>query len=159
VEVTDMQPRARLWIAAVLASAAACANPSAARQTEDLQVDQPVTLQSDLPSSLAGDNYQIVGIPAAVNDSLQVTVQYGGGCQRHEFSLHASRVFMESHPVQSPIVLHHNANGDTCRALLSRDLRFDLTPLRDAWRTGYQQRHGTIILRLRGYGNGISYTF
>jgi hypothetical protein len=66
---------------------------------------------------------------------------------------------MESNPVQSPIAIRHNANGDMCRALLTRELRFDLTALRDAWRRSYQQRNGTIILRLRGYAEGIRYDF
>ncbi len=155
-----MPRRLSLLAATALVAAVACGSPSAAgRATDDLEVGEQVTLESDLPASLGGDGYQIVGTPTAANDSLHVTVQYAGGCQRHEFSLHASRVFMESHPVQSPVVLHHDANGDTCRALLTRELQFDLTPLRDAWRAGYQQRHGTIILRLRGFGDGISYTF
>jgi hypothetical protein len=154
-----MQLRARTWIAAAIALTAACGTPSAtSRPAEDLHVAQPVTLQAELPAS-GGDSYAIVGTPTVVRDSLHVTVQYGGGCQRHEFSLHADRAFMESHPVQTRIVVRHNANGDQCRALLTRDLTFELTPLKDAYRTGYQQRHGTIILRLRGYGDGIPYTF
>lgn len=155
-----MQRPVLFFVTSAVVAAAACGNPSAAgRATDDLEVGEQVTLQSALPASLGGDAYQIVGTPSVANDSLQVTVQYAGGCKRHEFSLHASRVFMESHPVQSRVVLHHDANGDTCRALLTRELQFDLTPLRDAWRAGYQQRHGTIILRLRGFGDGISYTF
>ena len=90
---------------------------------------------------------------------MRVTVQYGGGCARHEFRVVASHVFMESHPVQSAIAIRHNANGDMCRALLTRDLRFDLSALRDAWRRSYRQEHGTIVLRLRGYAEGIPYNF
>lgn len=155
-----MLRRVRLVLASTLVAAAACGNPSAAERTsDDLQAGDQVTLQSGLASTLGGDAYQIVRTPYAANDSLHVTVQYAGGCARHQFSLHASRVFMESHPVQSPIVLHHDANGDHCRSLITRALQFNLSPLRDAWRTSYQQRHGTIILRLRGYGEGINYTF
>lgn len=150
----------RLVLASALAAAAACGNPSAAGSaSDDVQVGEQVTLQSGLASSLGGDAYQIVRTPHVANDSLRLTVQYAGGCARHQFSLHASRVFMESHPVQSPLVLHHDANGDHCRSLITRELQFNLSPLRDAWRTSYQQRHGTIILRLRGYGEGINYTF
>lgn len=155
-----MPRRIRLVLASALAAAAACGTPSAVdRASDDVQVGDQVTLQSGLASSLGGDAYQIVRTPHVANDSLHVTVQYAGGCRRHEFSLHASRVFMESHPVQSPLVLHHSANGDNCRSLITRELQFNLSPLRDAWRTSYQQRHGTIILRLRGYGEGINYTF
>lgn len=155
-----MPRRLCFLVTSALVVTTACGSPSAAgRATDDLQVGGKVTLETNLPASLGGDGYEIVGTPSVANDSLHVTVRYAGGCQRHEFSLHASRVFMESHPVQSPVVLHHEANGDTCRALLTRELQFDLTPLRDAWRAGYQQQHGTIILRLRGYGEGITYTF
>jgi len=155
-----MPPYARVVLAVAIACAAGCGSPSATSRVEgDLQVDQGVTLQTELPTSLGGDAYRIAGTPAAVNDTLRVTVEYSGGCARHNFSLHASRVFMESHPVQSAIVIRHNANGDQCRAMLRRDLTFDLTRLRDAWRASYQQRHGTIILRLRGHRSGITYTF
>ena len=124
-----------------------------------LAVEPGVVISADASNSLTGDSYTIARRPFVEDDTLHVTVQYGGGCARHEFRLFASHVFMESHPVQSPIAIRHNANGDKCRALLTRELRFDLTALRDAWRRSYQQRHGTIILRLRGYSEGITYDF
>lgn len=150
----------RFVILAALALLAACGSgtPTHSPADSSLLVVRPgvvISADSDAP----GDPYNILGRPTVERNSLLVTVQYGGGCARHEFALRASHVFLESHPVQSPVTIRHNANGDLCRALLTRDLRFDLTALRDAWRRGYQQQSGTIILRLRGYDEGIAYAF
>lgn len=141
---------------------AACSGQSPAATPDDdslLGVEPGVVISADASNNAAGDNYTITGHPVVEGNVLRVTVQYGGGCARHEFRVVASHVFMESQPVQSPIVIRHNANGDMCRALLVRELRFDLSALRDAWRRSYLREHGTIILRLRGYGEGIRYDF
>jgi hypothetical protein len=81
-----------------------------------------------------------------VGDSLVATVSYGGGCREHTFALVFSTVFMESHPVQVRGLLSHDADGDLCRALLTRTLRFDLTPLKLAYRAAYAQDTATVVL-------------
>lgn len=149
-------------VLAALTLAACGSQPSAAVPDEDdslLAVQPEVVISADPSNNEPGDAYLILGRPAMSRNTLHVTVQYGGGCARHVLRLYASHVFMESHPVQSPIAIRHNANGDMCRAALTRELRFDLTALRDAWRRSYQQEHGTIILRLRGYSKGTTYDF
>jgi hypothetical protein len=80
-------------------------------------------------------------------DTLVATVSYGGGCREHTFALVFADVFLESLPVQMHGLLSHDARGDVCRALLTRTLRFDLAPLKQAYRAAYQQQSGTIILR------------
>jgi hypothetical protein len=145
---------------ALILSAAACAGASSTTTPADsalLEVNPGVVISADATDT--GDHYTIVGRPFTRDNALNVTVQYGGGCARHVFTLYASHVFMESHPVQSPIAIRHRGNGDACKALLTRDLVFDLTALRDAWRRAYGGPNGTIILRLRGYAEGISYAF
>ncbi|MGQ0650209.1 MAG: hypothetical protein ACT4P7_21915 [Gemmatimonadaceae bacterium] len=141
----------------------ACSGQSPATTTDDtdslITVLTGVVISADASSSATGDNYTIAGRPFIEGNSLHVTVQYGGGCRRHDFALLASHVFMESNPVQSAIAIRHAANGDLCKAWLTRELRFDLTALRDAWRRAYRQQNGTIILRLRGYSEGIAYQF
>jgi hypothetical protein len=150
----------RFAVVVTLALIAACGSgaPTNTPADSSLLVVRPGVLIS-ADSDASGDAYSISGRPAVERNFLHVTVQYGGGCARHEFALRASHVFLESNPVQSPITIRHKANGDPCRALLTRDLRFDLTALRDAWRRSYQRQSGTIILRLRGYDEGITYTF
>jgi hypothetical protein len=60
------------------------------------------------------------------NDSLIVEVQYGGGCQVHEFSLKSNGAYLKSKPVQLNLALEHKANNDMCRALLYHRLAFDI---------------------------------
>lgn len=150
----------RPTLVAALALLVACGGDSSVAPAGDdalLSVQPEVLIStSDAPTS---DPYTFAGRAFTRGDALYVTVQYGGGCARHQFSLHASHVFMESNPVQAGLAIRHNANGDMCRALLTRDLRFDLTRLKHAWQKSYQQRHGTIILVLRGYPARIRYDF
>jgi hypothetical protein len=60
------------------------------------------------------------------NDSLIVEVQYGGGCEVHEFSLKSNGAYLKSKPVQLNLALEHKANNDMCRALLYKRLAFDI---------------------------------
>lgn len=106
-----------------------------------------------------GDPFQVVGEPRIDGDTLFITVQFGGGCARHEFRLLGGRIFLESEPVQAPLVLHHDANGDNCRALLTRDLRFDLTPLKEAWQRSYGARAGRMRVTLPALRLDLLYAF
>jgi hypothetical protein len=81
-------------------------------------------------------------------DTLRLRVRHGGGCARHRYALVAWNGWLESFPVQAGLLLAHDARGDACDALLLPVLRFDLTPLREAYRRAYDGEHGTIVLRL-----------
>ena len=82
-------------------------------------------------------------------DTLILDIRFGGGCTTHEFLLVGNNVRLKSDPPQTNVVLAHDANGDACEALLSRSLRADVSPLRDAYRRNGSQ-HGTIILNVAG---------
>lgn len=88
------------------------------------------------------------------DDTLNISVSYGGGCKEHEFTLIASEAFLESFPVQLPVSIAHNANGDTCEAYPTENYRFDLTPIKTMYQEAYQQEAGTIILRLKDAPDG-----
>jgi hypothetical protein len=60
---------------------------------------------------------------------------------------------MESNPVQVGVKLSHDAKGDSCEALLSRMLRFDLMPLTIAYNNAYQVTSGTLRLNIRGFSS------
>ena len=64
-----------------------------------------------------------------INDSIYLTVRYGGGCGEVEFKLIDSEAIMESNPVQRNIRLSFK-DEDTCEAYLTAELSFDLTPIR-----------------------------
>lgn len=90
-------------------------------------------------------------------DLLTLHIQYGGGCRDHRFALLVDPAFMESHPVQVAARLAHDADGDPCRALVGRTLRFDLTALKEHYRNAYGAGPATVILQLAG--QGIIYAF
>jgi hypothetical protein len=84
-------------------------------------------------------------------DQLLLQVRYGGGCAEHHFALYVLPIFMESEPVQVGAQLAHDAHGDACRALVGKELQFDLRPLKEAYQKAYS-RNGTLVLRLREPG-------
>lgn len=92
-------------------------------------------------------------------DSLELAVSFGGGCRDHTFILLSDAAWMESYPVQVAVKLAHDANGDNCKALLSRVLRFDLTPLRNAYTASYQATTGIMKLNIRGTSASPEYTW
>lgn len=88
-------------------------------------------------------------------DTLDLQVRFGGGCAEHDFALVHSGAFMESYPVQTNLTLAHDAHGDACRALLTRAIRFDLSPVKRAYQQGYAE-HGVIVIHLRSPGPGTA---
>ena len=88
--------------------------------------------------------------PSLEGDVLTLTVSYGGGCARHDFTLIADSRFQESDPVQLNVHLAHDAHDDPCEAYPTNRYEFDLTPVRMLYREVYGQNEGVILLRLMG---------
>ncbi len=94
------------------------------------------------------DGFYDVEEAEITGDILRLQVTYSG-CREHDFDLVAWNYFMESHPVQAYALLAHDR--EPCDMVLSAELRFDLTPLKDE----YQRQYGTsgvIDLSLRDRG-------
>ena len=147
----------RRLLIAVAFVAAACGDSLAPGLAEpDSEGRIPfVMLDPDGPPALPRDAFEL-GQARMEGDFLVMDIRFGGGCDRHEFLLAGSGAIMESMPPQTNVVLAHDANGDPCRALLSRTLRADLTPLRAAVQSG-GMAHGSIIVHVAGAQ--VTYTF
>ena len=89
-----------------------------------------------------------IQIPGIEGDILSVRVAYGGGCKVHLVRGVAVGGFMESAPVQVRVVLSHEDHDDPCDAWLTRELRFDLTPLKRAYQDAYGVGGGATSLRV-----------
>jgi hypothetical protein len=63
-------------------------------------------------------------------DTLFLQVQYGGGCKDHVFTMNTQLMWMKSLPPQLNLWLEHESNDDMCRALLTKELTFDLKGVR-----------------------------
>ncbi|MFX0087899.1 MAG: hypothetical protein ACFFAU_19765 [Candidatus Hodarchaeota archaeon] len=118
----------------------------------------PIILNGSLFENAPRDEVTFRNISLS-GDKLILKISYSGGCQEHEFTLIGADVFMESHPVQTEIVLSHNANNDLCEALLMDILVFDLSPLKTAYQQDYSNSSGTIRIHLEGADSEIIYQF
>lgn len=128
----------------------ACAPDNNGQPSDDLF---PLTI-GDCP---AGSDPVQLGTIALTGDVLEVPVGYSGGCADHDFTFCWDGTFQESFPVQAQLALHHNANGDSCEAWGEVTLRVSLDEMKDAYAAGYQDKNGTIIVKLEG--QSVDYTF
>lgn len=147
----------------LLVLAIACADPS-----EPLTAPNGTWSESDtwtgqvIITSDAGDprwpsDPVTIHAAAVKGDSLELTVSFGGGCRGHTFLLLADGAWMESYPVQTGLRLAHEKNNDSCKALLSRILKFDLTPLKVAYANSYGPAPASIRLRISGSSDSPLY--
>jgi hypothetical protein len=138
-----------ILILILLAAATACARPGADPLAPGAALSAATTGSAVLDDDLGrwpADPLQFESV-RVVGDTLVARVSFGGGCREHRFALVFATYFMESMPVQMRGVLSHDAAGDPCRALLGRELRFDLSPLKERYRVSYGRQSSTIVLR------------
>lgn len=88
-----------------------------------------ITVDKAYVGPAKGDAFNIMDV-SVVGDSIHIAVQFSGGCQSHTFQMISNGNMLKSLPPQLPLYLEHNANGDNCRALVTKKLAFDLKPLR-----------------------------
>lgn len=75
------------------------------------------------------------------NDVLSVFVNYSGGCKEHSFDLYSNGMYAKSLPPQLSLCLKHTNNGDACRKLIIKELKFNISNLKYAGKN-------TVILKL-----------
>ncbi len=63
-------------------------------------------------------------------DCLQIKLSYSGGCQDHTLNLVRLQPGTTSDSTIPTFEINHNSNGDMCEAYFTKELRFDLTPLK-----------------------------
>ena len=96
--------------------------------------DQVVVVEDPFDASFPMDPI-VVDSAWVANDSLYLNVGHSGGCADHEYRLYGAQALspLTIFPPQGSVVLSHDANGDMCEAYLTPQLRFDLTPVLEAW--------------------------
>ena len=77
-----------------------------------------------------------------------------GGCAEHSFTLLDTGIATKSIPPQHRLRLVHDGRGDTCEAYLTRELFFDISPLRKL----YSSLDRVVIL-IEGIEGSTLYTF
>ena len=151
---------ARISSIALCAMLAACSSSTSPADPRALSLagGGPAVLLVDSLDDWPHDPWQF-GSMRLVADTLTVSITHGGGCATHEYALLVANVFLESWPVQMHGALAHDAHDDPCDALLTPSLRFDLSPVRDAYRRAYQTQSGAITLHIRDWPQSIEYRF
>lgn len=61
---------------------------------------------------------------------LQMKISYSGGCREHTIDLARMHPWIPGTSSVPVFEIRHNANGDLCEAWFTRELRFDLTPIK-----------------------------
>ena len=137
----------------------ACGKEPASSVAPNAMADGAVNVVDDISSTAWPSDPLTIEAATISGDALQATVRFGGGCERHRIALLISHVFMESHPVQIHTRLAHDAGGDMCKALLTRTLTIDLTPLKRRYHASYGGGSGAIIIHLSGLARSLRYDF
>ena len=140
----------------VIATSGACARPDmiapdqSALTATSTDLRTRMLLVSSVSSPVWASDPLSINSASIEGDTLRIAATYGGGCRRHALQPIAETVWMESYPVQVSTRIAHNAGGDGCKALVSRVLLIDLSPLKELYRQSYHTSAGKIALRLAG---------
>lgn len=89
---------------------------------------------------------------ARKGDRLTLLVRYSGGCKPHAFELRTKKQYSKSMPPSIRLFLHHDANGDACRSVLTDTLRYDLKKLQ-------HPKSDTLLLHLKQRERPIQYAY
>ncbi|MEM7392610.1 MAG: hypothetical protein AAF492_09695 [Verrucomicrobiota bacterium] len=122
-----------------------------------------IMAQGKKPKAFKRDDFWLEKINLK-GDILGLRVTSGGGCKPHIYKLVVLSPFKESSPVEVNLLLSHNANNDPCEAIVGKNLKFDLTPLKTAFKKAYPGSKGEIRLNIFGRDpqkplKQVTYTF
>jgi hypothetical protein len=146
-EVSTMRFLTVCLAAMLLIVSAGCDVGDPCRTSCDPDAGDGIIMFDDMDDITLHTDQATITVIGIVGNTLCLTVQYSGGCRDHEFELYGMNAFLESYPPQAPIYLSHDANGDACEALITTELEFDLTPLRNAYQRVYDD-DGPVLLRI-----------
>ena len=120
---------------------------------EESKPQRNVMLKSRIGEFIESDPLTIDSLRLEGN-TLFMTVTYSGGCAEHKFQVIGSPAVMKSLPPKRSVQIAHDANGDSCRGMVTRILEIDLTNI------AYNPTPGSeIILLFKGSDKSINYIF
>ena len=108
-------------------------------------------------SSLSTDPITIINAKVD-GDCLKLTLQYGGGCKEHQVDLAFIQPECGTPPLPPPTFeIRHNANGDACKALVTKDYSFDISGIREEGKNKTEFILG--VGSATGISNSNTYTY
>ncbi len=76
----------------------------------------------------------VIIVDAAVKGHLlKLDVEYTGSCEEHRFEALAGKSYIETYPAGVDVFLGHGNGGDLCSNEVSKELAFDLRPLKEKY--------------------------
>lgn len=91
-------------------------------------------------------------------DCLVLTLQYGGGCKEHQVDLALILPECGTPPLPPPTFeIRHNANGDACKSLVTKDYSFDISGIREEGKNKIDFILG--VGSSTGISNSATYTY
>ena len=109
--------------------------------------DTPVQMVPAFPDS-DGKPVKIV-MSSIENDSAIMTIQHPGGCGDHNIQLLVHAELMPGQPVVADTRLVHSTE-DRCDALITREYRFDLLPVKAFYQRLFNKNSGRVAIRQVG---------
>ncbi len=97
---------------------------------EELSCAPYVDLYFENYDSLARDPV-IIHEAFVDGNCLQIKLSYSGGCKEHTIDLARMHPWYTNTSTVPTFEIRHDANGDLCEAFFTKELRFDLSDLRD----------------------------
>lgn len=99
------------------------------------------------------DSYTVLNAEVKAN-TLELEIQYGGGCKDHIFECIGDEAIMKSNPPKRMVKLIHENNQDECKALITKKISIDIRSLSITETKGSE-----IILLLHGWDGELRYIF
>ncbi len=121
---------------------------------DDYMTIQPVIIDGSAYETASREAFEFFRVDLD-GDLLTIEVSFSGGLKTHDFVLIGAGEFMESYPIQTQLVLSHDSNGDLGEALITKELIFDLKPLKEAFFSIYSffsPDNISLKINLEGYG-------
>jgi NigD-like C-terminal beta sandwich domain len=82
-----------------------------------------------------------------VNDFLNLTVQYYGGCKEHEVNIYIPKGIIKTNPPQFELFISHNGNHDSCESIVTKVLKINILGLKEFYKSRYNSGD-QIVLRI-----------
>ena len=128
---------------------------SSAGETTPGTREDPVVVSTSCPGDLPKDAYQLTTAELE-GEMIALTLGYGVGCRTHRFHACWDGRFAESFPPQTWIAFHHDADGDTCEAFITKTVYVDVSPLLRAYKTSYGSS-GPLVMHVRDTSATVTY--
>lgn len=99
-------------------------------------------MMADFTEEIKSDPFTIIDVHVDDMNKLHLTVEYGGGCKKHDFKIIGSKAVLKSFPAQRPVMIIHNGHNDECRSIVRDEILVDISDF------AYTKEDGSEIILL-----------